>query len=183
MRAVLTVLSLLLLALPAQARPWIVDPTGSRLEVGFSQGSTAVTARFERFGARIEFDPDALDRSTVEVEVELASFASGDATRDGQAGSAEFLDIATSPVATYRATRFLALGGDRYAVEGELTLRGVTRPVAHEAEIVIDGERATARGTVPLVRTDFGVGARQFATGDTVGLEVLVTFEIQARAG
>lgn len=183
MRRVLIVLSLILLALPAHARSWIVDPAGSRLEVGFSQGSTTVSARFERFDARIRFDPDALDASSVEVDVELASFASGDPTRDGQAVSAEFFDVATSPVATYRARSFRALGGGRYAVEGELTLRGVTRPVTHEAEIAIDGERATARGTVSLLRTDFGVGARQFATGDTVGLEVLVTFEIQARAG
>ena len=183
MRAVVTLLTLLLTALPATARPWIVEPTASRLEVGFSQGSSTVTARFERFEARIEFDPDALDRSSVEVDVDLASFASGDPTRDGQAVSSEFLDVATSPVATYRAKGFRALGGDRYAVEGDLTLRGVTRPVAHEAEIVIDGDRARARGTVPLARTDFAVGTRQFATGDTVGLEVVVTFEIQARAG
>lgn len=183
MRAVVTLLMLLLTALPAAARPWTVEPTGSRLEVGFSQGSASVTARFERFDARIEFDPDALDRSLVEVDVDLASFVSGDPTRDGQAISPEFLDAASSPVATYRARGFRALGGDRYAVDAALTLRGVTRPLAHEAEIVIDGDRARARGTVPLARIDFGVGARQFATGDTVGLEVLVTFDIQAQAG
>jgi polyisoprenoid-binding protein YceI len=183
MRALLAALILLTAAPVAQARSWIVDPGASRLEVGFTQGSGAVIARFERFDARIAFDPDALDRSSVEVTVELASFASGDATRDGQAVSAEFLDVATSPVATYRATGFRALGGDRYAVDGELTLRGVTRPLAHEATITIDGDSARASGTVPVLRTDFGVGARQFATGDTVGLEVVVTFEIRARAG
>lgn len=183
MRAVLAALILVLVAPVAQARGWIVDPAASRLEVGFTQGSSTVGARFERFDARITFDPADLERSSVEVTVELASFASGDATRDGQAVSAEFLDAAATPVAIYRANRFRALGGDRYAVEADLTLRGITRSIEHEAVISLDGDEAKASGTVSLLRTDFGVGARQFPTADTVGLEVVVTFEIQARAG
>ncbi|HWL72182.1 MAG TPA: YceI family protein [Geminicoccus sp.] len=168
---------------PAVAEDWVVDPAASTLTLTIQQGQSPVEARFERFTAEVSFDPAALDQSSVTVTVDLGSFASGDSQRDGQAKGPDFLDAGSAAEAVYRAISFAPLGGDRYQIEAELTLKGVTRALSHEATITVDGDQAHAAGTVPITRTDFGVGTGQFATGTMVGLEVLVAFDLRARSG
>lgn len=171
---------LLAAALPASARDWTVDPAASRLDVTFMQGTSEVPARFETFDAKISFDPANLAAAKVEVRVDLGSFASGDAQRDAQAKGPDFLAAATGPVAIYRTLGFKPLGGDRYQVDAELELKGVTKQLSHEAVIKVAGDHATAEGKVPLVRTDYQVGTGQFATGAMVGLDVEVSFKVEA---
>ncbi|HEX2528390.1 MAG TPA: YceI family protein [Geminicoccus sp.] len=172
-----------LMGSPAQAKDWVVDPASSKLTLTFQQGQTPVTASFERFATNVRFDPAFLADALVEVKVDLTSFTSGDAQRDAQAQGADFLDAGGAAEAVYRATTFEPLGGDRYKVAAELALKGVTRQIVHEATIKVDGDRAYAEGTVPVTRTDFGVGTGQFATGSLVGLDVNVAFVIDAKAG
>ena len=170
-------------AIPAMAKDWIVDPAKSKLAVTFHQGSTAVEAGFDRFQATIRFDPADLANALVEVQVDLASFRSGEDQRDAQAKGADFLDADSVTSATYRTTSFRSLGNDVYQVDGELTLKGVTKQLSHEATISVDGDRARAEGVVPLTRTDFNVGTGQFATGSMVGLDVEVGFTLEATSG
>ncbi|WP_027133409.1 YceI family protein [Geminicoccus roseus] len=169
-------------ALPAAAADWTVDPARSTLAVTVHQGQTPIQARFERFDAEISFDPADLEAAQVVVAVDLASFTSGDAQRDQQATGPDFLDAAGAAQAEYRTTSIEAMGGDQYEVEAELTLRGITRQLRHRATIVVNGGSAHATGMVPLIRTEFGVGSGQFATGSLVGLEVEVAFDLWAEA-
>jgi polyisoprenoid-binding protein YceI len=167
---------------PAMAKDWVVDPAASTLTVTIQQGQTPIEARFERFTAEVSFDPAALDQASVTVTVDLGSFASGDSQRDAQTRGPDFLDAGSAAEAIYRTISFAPLGGDRYQVEAELTLKGVTQELSHEATITVDGDQAHAAGTIPLTRTDFEVGTGQFATGTMIGLEVLVGFDLQAAA-
>lgn len=177
-----TILAALAIATPAMARDWAVDPSDSGLALTIHQGQTPISARFERFDATIRFDPAALDRSEIEVIVDLASFASGEAQRDAQAKGADFLKAEGDARAVYRTVAIEALDDSRYRLEAELTLKGITRQLRHEATITVEGDRAHAKGTVPLIRTDFNVGTGQFATGSLIGLEVEVHFDIRAHA-
>jgi polyisoprenoid-binding protein YceI len=167
---------------PAMAKDWVVDPAASTLTLTIQQGQTPIEARFERFAAEVSFNPAAPDQSRVTVTVDLGSFASGDSQRDGQAKGPDFLDAGSAAEAVYRTVSFAPLGSDRYQVEAELTLKGMTRALSHEATITVEGDQARATGTVPLTRTDFEVGTGQFATGTMIGLEVLVAFDLQAGA-
>ncbi len=175
-------LAVLLLAVPAWARDWAVSPSDSSLTLTVQQGQTPIKARFERFDAEIGFDPADPRQAEIVVEVDLASFASDDDQRDAQARGPDFLAAGDGARAIYRTTSVTPLGGDRYRVEAELTLKGVTRQVSHEAIITVDGDAAHAVGVVPITRTDFGVGTGQFATGGLVGLEVAVAFDLEAKA-
>ena len=167
-------------AASAEAADWRVDPARSTLTVEVDQGGKPLTGRFERFGAEIRFDPVGLADSRVVVTVDLASFETGDPQRDQIATSHEFLGAAAQPQARYETRSFKALGGDRYEVAAELSLKGVTKPLVHPVTIAIRGGEARATGEVVLTRTDFGVGARQFPHGDQVGLEVRVRFDLAA---
>lgn len=168
-------------AAPAQAADWQVDPARSAVTVEVDQGGRPLTGRFERFDAEIRFDPNDLANARAVVTVDVGSFRTGDGQRDQIAASQEFLGAAAAPQARYEAKAFEPLGGDRYQVEAELSLKGVTKPIAHPATITITGEEAHATGEMTLTRTEWGVGARQFPRGDQVGLEVKVRFDLRAR--
>lgn len=168
----------------ASAAEWRVDPARSTLTVEFDQAGQTVHARFERFAAKIRFDPANPAASAAEIDVDLTSFRSDNAQRDQMATAGEFLAAGGGADAVYRARDFVAEGSDRYRVQAELALKGVTRQLSHQATIMIDGRLAHASGVVVLDRLDYGVGAGQFQRGDQVGLKVTVRFDLAAtRAG
>jgi polyisoprenoid-binding protein YceI len=167
---------------PVFAEPpaWTVDPAASRLAFEARQGAQAIRGRFARWNAAIRFDPADLAGSTVTVEVDPTSLESGDANRDKQAQAAEFFDTARHPVARYRTRSFHPLGEDRFEVEAELTLKGVTRPLRHPVRIRVEGDRASASGEVSLKRRDFGFGSGVFESDQILGSEILVRFTVEA---
>ena len=168
---------------PAAAAQWRVDPARSSIAVTFDVGGKPVEARFKKFKAEVTFDPKDLGASRVVITVDLASFRSGDAQRDQMVGAAEFLGTGAAGTARYATRGFTAKGGDNYEVAAELTLKGVTQPLNHQATIAIKGGEAHAQGEVKLDRLAFGVGAGQFPRGDQVGLDGPGALRPDGRAG
>ena len=140
-------------ALPAVAADWVTRP-GSWLQFETSYDG-------EPFEGRVE-PQHRHDDARFDVRIDLASAGTGHDERDEVLAGDEFLDAGAVAEARYVATRFRALGGDRFVADGELTLRGVTRPVALAftwragAQPVLDGE-----ATVP--RLAFGIGTGDWA--------------------
>ena len=77
----------------------------------------------------LEFDPDDPLKSTVEVEIDASKIWSGDSDRDAHLRSADFLDVENYQKITFKGSVTEQLGQNHYTVTGELTIRGVTRPV------------------------------------------------------
>jgi polyisoprenoid-binding protein YceI len=84
--------------------------------------------RFAEFAGTVVIGEDPLD-SSVEVEIQAASIDTRDDTRDGHLRSGDFFDVEHHPTLTYRSTKVTPSGKGTWAVEGELTVRGVTQPV------------------------------------------------------
>ncbi|MGF1474116.1 MAG: YceI family protein [Geminicoccaceae bacterium] len=161
------------------ASNWTMDPAQSSLGFIGQQGSTEFEGRFADFNAEIAFSPDDLGNSSVRVEVDVTSASTGTPERDSQLGATTWFNFAEFPKAVYQAEGFTA-DGDGYRADGTLTLKGVSRDVPIEFTIAIDGDRAVAEGSGTLVRTNFEVGQGEFASGNTVALDVRVVFEIHA---
>ena len=109
-----------------------LDPSHSH--VGFSVRHLMLSKTKGRFAdvlATIVIDDDPL-ASSVEVEIPVASVDTRDETRDGHLRSADFFDADNHPTLRYRSTAVTPAGKDRWTVEGELTVRGVTLPVPLE---------------------------------------------------
>lgn len=174
-----------LLATPAGAAPaWRIDPGTSRIAVTVTQAGKPVEARFEQFDGTVAFDSADLATSAVMLQIDPATFRTGESTRDGQATGPAWLNAKGHSFATYRTLSMRSAGGEVYDVDAELTLRGISKRFTHQVTIAVQGDRATATGTVPLARTDFGVGTAADPKGQTVGLEVTVAFTLKAeRAG
>ena len=117
------------------AGAWKVDP--GHAEVGFVGrhfGLTRIRGRFLGVDGTVVIQPD-IEQSSVEVEIDMASVNSGDDTRDNHLRSADMFDVIAHPIATYRSTA-LRVDGDRGRIDGTLTIKGVTRPVTLDVELL-----------------------------------------------
>jgi polyisoprenoid-binding protein YceI len=167
---------------------WAIDPTHS--EVGFSIRHLMVSkvrGRFTSFAGTIT-TADDLVASSVEATIDLASIDTGNADRDTHVRSADFFDVEAHPTMTYRSTGVRA-DGDRFVVDGELTLRGVTRavPLALEVhgflpESPFGDTRFGFSATAEIDRRDFGIEFNSALDGGGVllGEKVQVALEIEA---
>jgi polyisoprenoid-binding protein YceI len=180
--------ALAMLALPGAARAasWTVAD-GSAIGFTATQQGRPVDGRFERFVATIEFDPDDLTHSRIEVEIDTASIATGHKDRDAALRSDSFFDVGRWPSARFASGAIVHDQGDRYEARGELTIRDVTRRVVLPFELTIAPQpgaagalQAKASGELTIARLDYGVGQGDFASTGTVGDEVVIRIAITA---
>ncbi len=144
------------------AGTWDLDPVHSHIGfVGRHMVVSKVRGRFEKFRAQIVTAEDPL-QSWATVTVEMNSVNTGNQTRDDDLRSDNFFAAAAYPVMTYRSTGIRREGED-FFIDGDLTVRGVTRPVSLKFEIngfATDPGGVTRAGfsaTGEINRLDFGV--------------------------
>jgi polyisoprenoid-binding protein YceI len=124
-------------AAPARATSWAID--GSHTSAGFKVRHLMVSHVRGQLGpvtGTAVIDEQDLARSRVDVSVDARGIETRDAKRDEHLRSADFFDVANHPNVTFRSTRVEApsgLGGD-LRISGDLTIRGVSRPVTLEVE-------------------------------------------------
>jgi polyisoprenoid-binding protein YceI len=169
------------------AGTWDIDPVHS--EVGFSVRHMMVSkvrGRFTTFSGQLVTGADPAD-SSVTAEIDLSSINTGNEQRDAHIRSADFFEVETYPTMTYRSTGIRAEDGE-YALDGELTLKGVTRRVPLALEVngfgpdAYGGTRAGFTATGDINRRDFGVNfnAALETGGAVVADKVTLHLEIEA---
>jgi len=141
---------------------WDIDPVHS--EVSFVVRHMVVSkvrGRFDRFERTIVTAQDPLV-SAVEATIEAGSINTNQEQRDGHIRSADFLDVDNHPEITFRSSVVRPAGG-HFLVDGDLTIRGVTKPVTLELEVngftpdPFGGTRAGFTATTEIDRQEFGV--------------------------
>lgn len=160
---------------------WIVDKARSSLGFRAMWNGSPVDGTFKGWNAEIVFDPQALDRSSVTATVDLASVGSDNGDAAGALPGSDFLDSATHPQATFKATKFAKLAGDGYEARGTLTLRGVSKPLTLRFTPGIAGDAAAMSGTATIARTLWGVGQGEWKATDQIADAVAVTVKIRAK--
>lgn len=151
---------------PATAADFAIDTKGAHASINFRikhLGFSWLVGRFDKFTGEFTFDEAKPEASKVSVEIDTTSLNSNHAERDKHLRGPEFLDTAKHPTATF-VSRSVAMDGDKKAkISGDLTLRGVTKPVTIEAEYVGGGKdpwggyRQGFAGSTKLVLADFGI--------------------------
>ncbi len=167
-------------AAAASASGWAVDKSKSSLSFTAEQAGASFTGAFNKFDASIDFDPGDLSGARIEVIVDMASAKTGDRQRDAALPTTDWFAVKSFPMAVFSATEVISTGENTYEARGRLTIRDAFRDLALPFTLTISGDRAVADGAVSLVRTNFGVGQGEFASGEWVGLEVLVEFHVEA---
>jgi polyisoprenoid-binding protein YceI len=170
------ILALALAAAPAFAANY-AQTTGSSL--GFSgkyQGET-FSGTFPGFATSFSFDPAQLAASKLDVTIPLATATTRNADYDGELRGASFFNSRKFPQARYTATKFRSLGGNRYAADGTLSLRGVNKPVTLTFTWT-PGAKPVLAGTATVKRLDFGVGGGDWADTSVIPNEIKVTTKV-----
>jgi len=169
------------------AGAWTIDPLHS--EVGFSVRHMMVSkvrGKFTKFSGELVTAEDPL-ASSVSADIDLSSIDTAAEQRDAHLRSPDFFDTDNHPVMAYRSTG-IRPKGDGYVVDGELTLKGVTRQVPLHLELngfgpdAYGGTRAGFTATAEINRQDFGVNwnAALETGGVVVSDKVNIHLEIEA---
>lgn len=151
-------------------------------QVGFvsRQMGVPVQGEFRRFNAQIAFDPGRPEAAQATLEVDLASFDMGSKEVYDEVVSRNWFDVRQFPSARFVSTGLRHLGGDRYEVRGQMTLKGRTREVTAPFTYRLQGRNAILEGAFPLRRLDYGIGTGPWGDTSIVADEVQVRFRFVA---
>ena len=170
----------ILAASPALAADWTVQPAQSTLGFSGVQTGTPFKGVFKHWTAQISFDPANPQAAHVKITIATASAKTGDLQRDTAMPGSDWFDSSAFPQAVFEAIGFTPEGGGKYQTTGTLTLRGTSQKVALPFTLAVTGNQAEAKGDISLLRTAYGVGQGSWTSGDWVGLNVGVTFDLTA---
>lgn len=175
---------------PAATNEYVVDPVHS--EVGFKVKHlvSKTPGRFEDYDGKVWLDPaNVAGTLKLSAVIKATSVNTRNDRRDNHLRSADFFDVENHPEITFESTSVKAKGGDLYDVTGNLTMRGVTKPVTLSAELT-GAETNPFTGT-PLVgldlaatvnRKDYGINWNKALDngGFLVADEVKVQISVEA---
>ncbi|NUP75663.1 MAG: YceI family protein [Sinomonas sp.] len=174
---------------PSYAGEWRFDPAHTRL--GFSTRHAMVTkvrGSFNDVEGIINVDAADPTESTVQVKIQVASIDTRNAQRDEHLRTNDFFDAPHYPEITFVSTRIDQVEENSFIVNGDLTIRGVTKEIAVPLEFVgverdpMGNLRAGFEGSRRIDRKDFGVNwnAALDSGGVLVSDRILLEFEISA---
>lgn len=165
-----------MMATPALAADYVQAP-GSSLVFATKYDGEVFTGQFGGFSTRLSFDPAQLSTAKLDVAIQLAGTRTGNADRDSTLTGGDFFDVAKFAQARYVSDRFRALGGNQYAADGTLTLRGVSKPVTLTFTWT-PGAKPVLAGKATVKRLDFGVGGGDWADARTIPDEVAISTRV-----
>ncbi len=167
---------------------WKIDASHSSIQ--FSARHMVITkvrGAFKSYRGEIELDDSDMTRSKVDVVIDASSIDTAEPKRDEHLRGSDFLDVSTYPTLRF-VSKSIVKQGSSYEVQGELTLHGVTRPVALKADFEgkgkdpWGGERVAFAAKARVNREDFGLVWNQVleAGGLLVGTQIEIELEVQA---
>lgn len=165
---------------------WVIDPAHSEIAFTIRHLMSKVRGAFTEFEGSLTIGATQAESSAT-AQIQIGSIDTRNSQRDEHIRSAEILDLASHPTMRF-VSKGVRVDGDRYLLDGELTVRQVTRPVTLEVEfngVGTDpwgGTRAGFSATTTINRKDFGVEFNIPLQGDRALLsdKLDVTIEVQA---
>lgn len=172
----------------SQKTKWVADPTHT--EIGFKVKHmmfTNVSGKVDKYEATVETDGDEFANAVISFSGDAASISTGSADRDKHLLSADFFDVEKFPTMDFTATSFTKVDEENFALKGDLTLHGITKPVTlavESAGLMKDpwgNIKAAFNITGKINRKDWGLtwNAALETGGVLVSEEVRINAEVQ----
>ena len=165
---------------------WKIDPSHSRLTFSIRHLVSRVGGQFGTWGGTIIADPADWSTASVEVTAEASSIDTNNERRDADLRSPDHFDVTANPKITFKSNRITRFAGDSVAAAGDLTIRGITRPVVFRGRF--NGmmgspgkRRAGFNASAVINRKDFNMTWNRMVEGSNVlGEEVTIEMDIAA---
>jgi polyisoprenoid-binding protein YceI len=168
---------------------WSIDNVHSHVAFAVRHMMVStVRGQFKSYRGTLQLDPKDFARSHFTGEIDVASVDTGNVDRDNHLRTNDFFDAPNHPKITFESKSIEAKGSDEYVVNGNLTIRGVTKPVALEVEFHGTSKNPrgktvagfSARGTID--RKEFGVAFNAVLETGGVAVADKVKIEIEVEA-
>jgi polyisoprenoid-binding protein YceI len=162
------------------AEPYVIDANHTQVLFTYSHfGYSHITGRFDKVEGDFLFDAKDPTKSSIQVNIPIASISTGVPDLDTELRTAKFFDADQFPTATFQSTTVTSTGKDKLAVNGDLTIHGVTKPVTLDVTINRVGmhpmKGVAAAGfdaTATIKRSDFGISQYVPNVSDEVTLHI-----------
>ncbi|WP_282168057.1 YceI family protein [Shewanella japonica] len=175
--------AILLVPAMANAADYKIDTQGAHASIQFKVnhlGYSFVTGRFNDFSGDFSYDANKVNDTKVKVTINTTSVDSNHAERDKHLRGSDFLNTGEFPKAEFVSTTVEDKGNGKVVVNGNLTLNGVTKPVAIDATVIGEGKdpwggyRAGFVGTTEFAMKDFGIKMDLGPASANVSLDLVI---------
>lgn len=156
-----------------------VNTNASQISFTYNQMGSPMYGTFGKFEATLDFDTDNLANARTTLHIDLSSIDAGSEDANTELVKPAWFDTEKFPVAVFESKRFTQKAEHRYLVDGQLTLKGITRAVQVPVELKPGSEIGIFDGELVLKRDEFGLGAGEWA--DTVvSKDIAIKFKVVA---
>jgi polyisoprenoid-binding protein YceI len=179
-------------AAAAEPKPYRIDPNHSLVGFNIRHFFSRTPGRFKDYTGTIMLDDKNLAASSVEITIQAASIDTENERRDSDLRSKNFFQVDSFPTLTFKSTKVVPGPGQEFLINGDLTIRGVTKPVTLQAtttgmgDVAMNGrpprKMAGFEAKTTLNRKDFGIVWNQVLDqgGTMLGDDVAITLQIES---
>ncbi len=124
------------------------------------KASVPISGTFDQWNATLTFASTDVTSGVLDVEIQAASVDTGSSLKDGKLKSADFFDVANNPLISFKSTKISQTGPNTFELDGNFTIRGVTRP--EQLALTLSGKgtgSGTINGTLYFDRKDYGMNS------------------------
>lgn len=159
-----------------------IQADGSTLDFVYTQMGVPVEGHFKKFAALLNFDPSKLSTAKAMFDLDVASIDAGSQEASDEVVGKDWFNTKAFPHAVFVSTGFKALGGNRYQVSGNISIKGRTQSISAPFTLNPRGTLSVIDGEFMLNRADFAIGEGIWADFGTVANEVQIKFHFLANA-
>lgn len=154
---------------------WKIDNEKAAVKFTMQAHGQELIGSFKGVKGDINFDEKNLDKSSVNVTIDIATVSTGNTQRDGHLQAGPWFDAATAPVAKFVSTKVVKNTAGGYEAIGNFTLKGVTKEIRIPFEYTGTADAGTFTGKTEIKRKDFNVGP---ADKEDPGNDIAIAFDI-----
>jgi polyisoprenoid-binding protein YceI len=155
-----------------------VIPAQSTIAFTSKQMGVPVDGKFEKFDAQISFDPKQPAASKIAFTIDIGSAVIGDADTVKELRKPTWFDMAKFPTASFQSTSAKALGGGKFEVMGNLTIKGKSKPISAIVQLAQKGDTTSVEGNFNMKRLDFNLGDGEWKDVSIVADDVVVKIKL-----
>ena len=162
---------------PAMAQQKLV-PAESSVQFVSRQMNVPVEGHFRKFDAQIAFDPAKPDAAKIALTIDTGSATLGVKETDVELPKPIWFNVAKFPQATFQSKTVKALGGGKFEVAGQLSIKGAARDVTVPVQLTQSGAKTTATGQFAIKRLAYKICEEEWADTSMVADDVQVKFKL-----
>ncbi|HTT19759.1 MAG TPA: YceI family protein [Candidatus Sulfotelmatobacter sp.] len=147
------------LASRAQVPVFKITPEDSSIKF-FVKSSVALEGNFDKWDATLTYTSPALSTGVLDIKIQAASVNTGSGMKDGKLKSKDFFNVEHDPLITFKSTKVVQTGPNTFDLQGDFTIRGVTKP--EKLQLTVSGigtGEGEIKGTMAFDRKDYGMNS------------------------